>query len=149
MRAELERRVLQELDRAKAQLRSIDRGIERGEQPHVVPGRVQEFGERPGYIGKPACFGKRSNFAGDQADVQWHIRSMTASGDWVDSGRKVYNPHQRGVCRPVRILYVHYKGGSRAMRRFLIALTLVLLLAVSVGIGVLVAGWPRWHDTLF
>jgi hypothetical protein len=38
---------------------------------------------------------------------------------------------------------------GQAMRRFLIALTLVLLLAVSVGIGVLVAGWPRWHDTLF
>jgi hypothetical protein len=31
------------------------------------------------------------------------------------------------------------------MRRFLIALTLVLLLAVSVGIGVLVAGWPHWR----
>jgi len=31
------------------------------------------------------------------------------------------------------------------MRRFLIALTLVLLLAVSVGLGVLVAGWPRWR----
>jgi hypothetical protein len=31
------------------------------------------------------------------------------------------------------------------MRRFLIALTLVLLLAVSVAIGVLVAGWPRWQ----
>jgi len=37
----------------------------------------------------------------------------------------------------------------RAMSRFLIALTLVLLLAVSVGIGVLVAGWPRWQGTLF
>jgi hypothetical protein len=36
-------------------------------------------------------------------------------------------------------------GVSQAMRRFLIALTLVLLLAVSVGIGVLVAGWPRWQ----
>jgi len=31
------------------------------------------------------------------------------------------------------------------MRRFLIALTLVLLLVVSVGIGVLVAGWPQWR----
>jgi hypothetical protein len=35
------------------------------------------------------------------------------------------------------------------LRRFLIALTLVLLLAVSVSIGVLVAGWPHWRDTLF
>jgi hypothetical protein len=35
------------------------------------------------------------------------------------------------------------------MRRFLIALTLVLLVAVSIGIGVLVAGWPRWQETLF
>jgi hypothetical protein len=35
------------------------------------------------------------------------------------------------------------------MRRFLIALTLVLLVAVSVGIGVLVAGWPRWHGSFF
>jgi hypothetical protein len=36
------------------------------------------------------------------------------------------------------------KGVGRAMRRFLIALTLVLLLALSVSIGVLVAGWPHW-----
>jgi hypothetical protein len=35
------------------------------------------------------------------------------------------------------------------MRRLLIALTLVLLLAVSVGIGVLIAGWPHWQETLF
>ena len=35
------------------------------------------------------------------------------------------------------------------MRRFLIALTLMLLVAVSIGIGVLVAGWPRWQETLF
>lgn len=71
------------------------------------------------------------------------------SGGWVDSGRKVYNPHRRGVCRPVRILMFTGQGDLRAMRRFLIALTLVLLLAVSVGIGVLVAGWPRWQGTLF
>jgi|GEM_PF-890528 len=30
------------------------------------------------------------------------------------------------------------------MRRFLIGLTLALLLAVSIGIGILVADWPRW-----
>ncbi len=41
------------------------------------------------------------------------------------------------------------KGVFQAMRRFLIALTLVLLVAVSVGIGVLVAGWPRWHSAFF
>jgi hypothetical protein len=35
------------------------------------------------------------------------------------------------------------------MRRFLIALTLVLLLAVSIGIGVLVAGWPHWKEEWF
>lgn len=69
--------------------------------------------------------------------------------DWVDSGRRVYNPRQTGVCRPVRILMGAGQGDMRAMRRFLIALTLVLLLAVSVGIGVLVAGWPRWQGTLF
>jgi hypothetical protein len=34
------------------------------------------------------------------------------------------------------------------MRRFLIALTLVLLLAVSISIGVLVAGWPHWRTSL-
>jgi hypothetical protein len=34
------------------------------------------------------------------------------------------------------------------MRRFLIALTLVLLLAVSISIGVLVAGWPQWRSSL-
>jgi hypothetical protein len=36
-----------------------------------------------------------------------------------------------------------------ALRRFLIALTLVLLIAVSVGIGVLVADWPRMRHLLF
>jgi len=70
--------------------------------------------------------------------------------DWVDSGRKVYNPRPIGVCRLVRTLCFRIqKGDSRTMRRFLIALTLVLLLAVSVGIGVLVAGWPRWQEAWF
>jgi hypothetical protein len=41
------------------------------------------------------------------------------------------------------------QGGCPPMRRFLIALTLVLLVAVSVSIGVLVAGWPLWQDTWF
>jgi hypothetical protein len=41
-----------------------------------------------------------------------------------------------------------YKGDRRTMRRFLIALTLVLLLAVSISIGVLVAGWPQWRTSL-
>ena len=32
------------------------------------------------------------------------------------------------------------------MQRFLIVLTLVLLLAVSIGIGIIVARWPHlWH----
>ena len=35
------------------------------------------------------------------------------------------------------------------MRRILIALTLVLLLAVSIGAGVLVADWPHLKDVLF
>jgi hypothetical protein len=35
------------------------------------------------------------------------------------------------------------------MRRFLIALTLVLLLAVSIGVGVLVARWPQLREVLF
>jgi len=30
------------------------------------------------------------------------------------------------------------------MRRWLIGLTLVVLLALSIGIGVLVARWPDW-----
>jgi len=34
------------------------------------------------------------------------------------------------------------------MRRFLIGLTLVLLIAVSVGAGVLVARWPQWKHAL-
>jgi len=43
-----------------------------------------------------------------------------------------------------------FVGGSRevynaAMRRFLIVLTLIALLAASIGVGVLVAEWPRWH----
>jgi hypothetical protein len=32
------------------------------------------------------------------------------------------------------------------MRRFLIALTLVILLALSITVGVIVAGWPHWRD---
>jgi hypothetical protein len=35
------------------------------------------------------------------------------------------------------------------MRRILIALTLVLLLTVSTGVGVLVARWPHWRQVLF
>jgi uncharacterized membrane protein len=35
------------------------------------------------------------------------------------------------------------------MRRFLIALTLVLLLTVSIGVGVLVADWPHLRGVLF
>ena len=35
------------------------------------------------------------------------------------------------------------------MRRFLIALMLVLLLTVSIGIGVLVADWPHLRQLLF
>jgi hypothetical protein len=34
------------------------------------------------------------------------------------------------------------------MRRVLIGLTLVLLLVISVGVGVIVAEWPRWCATL-
>jgi hypothetical protein len=35
------------------------------------------------------------------------------------------------------------------MRRLMIALTLVVLLTISVGVGVLVADWPRWREVLF
>jgi len=35
------------------------------------------------------------------------------------------------------------------MRRFLIALTLVLLVTVSIGVGVLVADWPHLRQVLF
>jgi hypothetical protein len=34
------------------------------------------------------------------------------------------------------------------MRRFLIGLTLVLLLIVSIGIGLAIAQWPRWRHLL-
>jgi hypothetical protein len=33
---------------------------------------------------------------------------------------------------------------ARSMRRFLIGITLALLLIVSIGIGVAVAQWPHW-----
>jgi hypothetical protein len=29
-------------------------------------------------------------------------------------------------------------------RRILIGLTLVALIAVSIGVGIIVAGWPNW-----
>jgi hypothetical protein len=34
---------------------------------------------------------------------------------------------------------------SRPMQRFLIGLTLALLLIVSIGIGIAVARWPEWR----
>jgi hypothetical protein len=33
----------------------------------------------------------------------------------------------------------------QAMRRFLIGLTVTMILAVSIGVGVAVALWPRWQ----
>jgi hypothetical protein len=36
-----------------------------------------------------------------------------------------------------------------ALRRVLIALTFVLLVAVSTVVGVLVARWPYWRQVLF
>ncbi|HVS75765.1 MAG TPA: hypothetical protein VHE11_02445 [Steroidobacteraceae bacterium] len=35
------------------------------------------------------------------------------------------------------------------MQRFLIGLTLALLLIVSIGIGVAVARWPEWRHLVF
>lgn len=34
------------------------------------------------------------------------------------------------------------------MRRFLIALTLIVLLVISIGVGVLIADWPHWSRLL-
>jgi hypothetical protein len=31
------------------------------------------------------------------------------------------------------------------MRRFLIGLTVTMILAVSIGVGIAVALWPRWQ----
>ncbi len=39
-----------------------------------------------------------------------------------------------------------FEGSS--MRRFLISLTLTVLLAVSIGLGVAVATWPQWERWL-
>ncbi len=118
-----------------------------------MAGRVQKFGECPGYIGEPACFGERSNFAGDQANVRWHIQSMSGvqGAGSIRGAKSTIRAREASVdrcaflCSPeVKEEPSVYEKGQ-AMRRFLIALTLVLLLAVSVGIGVLVAGWPRWQ----
>jgi hypothetical protein len=35
------------------------------------------------------------------------------------------------------------------MQRFLIGLTLALLLIVSIGIGIAVARWPEWRHLVF
>jgi len=35
------------------------------------------------------------------------------------------------------------------MQRFLIGLTLALLLIVSIGIGIAVARWPEWRHFVF
>jgi hypothetical protein len=35
------------------------------------------------------------------------------------------------------------------MQRFLIGLTLALLLIISVGIGIAVARWPEWRHFIF
>jgi hypothetical protein len=55
--------------------------------------------------------------------------------DHVRCGREVYNAALTG-----RLTF--------DMRRLLVALTLVLLLAISAGIGILVAYWPHWSKTL-
>jgi hypothetical protein len=35
------------------------------------------------------------------------------------------------------------------MRRVFIGLTLILLLIISIGVGVIVAEWPRWCAALY
>ncbi|HEY6482732.1 MAG TPA: hypothetical protein VIY54_04325 [Steroidobacteraceae bacterium] len=36
-----------------------------------------------------------------------------------------------------------------AMQRFLIGLTLALLLIISIGVGIAVARWPEWRHFVF
>lgn len=72
-------------------------------------------------------------------------RKLGLFGNWGYSGGQVYNPRPIAVCRLVDTT----RGDSPTMRRFLIALTLVLLLTVSIGVGILVADWPHWRRVLF
>ncbi len=97
---------------------------------------MQEFGERSGNVGEAASLGEgatslamRQTFNGISGKS-----TIRAGSPSVDSCAL-----RGAITREVEL----------GMRRLLIALTLVLLLAVSVGIGVLIAGWPHWQETLF
>ena len=82
---------------------------------------VQVFEQRAGDIGQAAGFGERRHFGGHEANTQRHGRILpqreTRIGDAIIMPR---------------------------MRTLAVYLTLLLLLALSIGAGFIASDWPHW-----
>ena len=69
-------------------------------------------------------------------DLQWGKRGCAEAG---------CKPLPAAGCKPCRL---QAPLEAQTMRRFLIGLTLALLVVVSIGVGVAVALWPSWRHVL-
>ena len=88
MTAQLQRHVLQELDRPDFKRAAVYLRVERHEQPDVMAGRMQIFGQCARHVCQSTGFGQWRNFRGDKADPQCHgtsvaVTGVAAGGGWA------------------------------------------------------------------
>ena len=85
VRAKLQRHVLQEFHRPEVECPPVNLLVQRHEQPHIVPGRVQVLGQGAGHVGKATGLGQWRDFRGNQADAKRHGESVAVSS--LDAAR--------------------------------------------------------------
>src|SRR6185312_2303294 len=74
MGANLQRHVLQPIERLHWESRAVYRRIKRREETHIVTGCNQVFRERAGYVGEPTGLGQWRHLRGEQANARIHAR---------------------------------------------------------------------------